>query len=54
MEDLLFRKLFLSPLNKNFAEITLWEEFLYYAEMAWIVNKIVSNFDNKWVRVLSH
>ena len=54
MENILLLKLCLPPFIKIFAEITLGVEFLDHAEMTEIVNKIVNNFDYKWMRVLFH
>jgi hypothetical protein len=39
---------------KIFAEITLAVEFLDHAQVAGIVNKIVNDFDDKWMRILFH
>jgi hypothetical protein len=39
---------------KIFAEITLAVEFLDHAQVAGIVNKIVYDFDDKWMRIFFH
>jgi hypothetical protein len=44
----------LSSLLKKFAEITLVVVFLDQTLMPGIVNKIINNFDNKWMRFFFH
>ena len=47
-------KFFIPPFFKKFAEITLAVKLLDHAQMASIVNIIVNDFDDKWMRVLFH
>ena len=46
--------MFLPHFQKKLAEITLTVNFLDHTQMTLIVNEIVNNFDDKWMRVLFH
>jgi hypothetical protein len=54
LQNLLLLKFFIAPFKNKFAEITFTKEVFDYTLMAGIINKIVNNFDDKWMRVLFH
>jgi hypothetical protein len=49
-----FRKRYLLSFKEELAEITIAVEILDNALVAGIVEKIVNNFDDEWVRLLFH